>query len=237
MKFFILGDSWGRGEWQIVNSTNMEVVPNTGLDYYLQQMGHIVHNVSAGSACNFGQLRHTYWQLQENSNYDYIIWFHTEPVRDIVEHVINDHIDGPKQYPNFQNIKDFYEATKYINDCNYKFAQETIYKEFKIPWIVIGGVGRLEDSIDDFEFAKYKIYSWPEELLNLDYKLPSNQMHWHRWEEVFSIFKYNKQQVLEELSAVANYQKLAKISPLFPDHMHVVRTEYEKLAHRILKLI
>jgi hypothetical protein len=236
MKFFILGDSFGLGEWE-VNSGIMELVPNTGLDFYLKQLGHSTTNASAGSASNFGQLRNAYWRLKEDSDYDYIIWFHTEPIRDVVTVVIDDPIDGVKQYPDFKNIKDYHKAMSYINNQNYIYAHEQIYKEFKIPWIVIGGVGRLDDTIDTFDFAKYKIYSWAEELLRINYRLPSNQMHWHRWEEVFSTFKYNKHQVLEELSAVTNYQKLTKISPLFPDHMHVIRTEYEKLAHRILKLI
>jgi hypothetical protein len=237
MKFLIIGDSYGIGEWKIVGSKLMEIVPNTGLDYYLSNFGHTIDNFSAGSACNFGQIRNAYWKLKENNEYDYIIWFHTEPCRDIVEHIIDNPQEGIIQYSNFKKIKDYYDAMKYINVCNYKFVQEKIYEEFKIPWIVIGGVGRLEDSIDNYTFAQYKIYSWPEELLSINYKLPRNQMLWHRWKEVFEYFKYNKQQVLDELSLVDNFQKLLQQSRLFPDDGHVIRTEYEKLASRIIDII
>ena len=64
MKFFILGDSWGVGEWD--KSTGIfESVPNSGLDYYLTQAGHTVMNIAQGSAGNFGQLRHAYWTLDQ----------------------------------------------------------------------------------------------------------------------------------------------------------------------------
>jgi hypothetical protein len=236
MKFFILGDSWGLGEYN-KNPKGLDLIPNTGIDYYLKNLGHWIVNKSAGGSGNFGQLRNAYWKLKESSDYDYIIWFHTEPIRDIVEIIIDDTIDGPKQYPEFKTIKDLNLAFKYVNDCNYNFAQNKIYAEFKIPWIVVGGVGRLEDSITNFSFAQHKIYSWPEEILGLNYKLPRNQMHWHRCGEMFVRFVYDKQQVVDELDAVKNYQKLFQRSQLFPDDMHVTRIEYEKLANRILKML
>ena len=89
MKFFILGDSWGVGEWT-KKSGRFESIPNTGLDYHFTQLGHTVTNISAGSAGNFGQLRHAYWTLKENANYDYIIWFHTESMRDTILTKVND---------------------------------------------------------------------------------------------------------------------------------------------------
>ena len=158
-------------------------------------------------------------------------------MRDIVEHVIDDLIGGAIQYPEFSTIKDFDQAMQYINTRNYQFAQDVIYQEFQIPFIVIGGVGRVEDSIDQFEFARYKIYSWTEELLNLEYRPPRNQMRWHRWHEVFSTFSYDRAQALAELDAVNNVQQLLNNSPLFPDNNHVIRTEYEKLAHRLLEMV
>ena len=237
MKFFILGDSYGVGEYYFKNRIARSI-PDTGLDYYLTQLGHSCTNVSVGASCNFGQIRNAYWHLKENSEYDYIIWFHTEPVRDIVEHIIDDPVDGPKQYPKFKNIKDFNRALQYVNDCNYKFAQEKIYKEFNIPWVVIGGLGRLEDSINNYTFAHHKIYSWVEELLNLNFSLPRNLLvTWHRSFEVFDHFEYDKQQVLDELRNVEKYENLLKESPLFPDNSHVIRTEYKKLADRILKML
>jgi hypothetical protein len=82
-----------------------------------------------------------------------------------------------------------------------------------------------------------RIYSWPEELLNLDYKLPKNFLLWDRWHDVFDNFNYDRNQILTELSEVENYQQLLKESPLFPDNSHVIRSEYKKLVHRILKML
>jgi hypothetical protein len=237
MKFFILGDSWGLGEYRRVDG-KLELVPDTGLEFYLTQLGHSVTNISAGSASNFGQLRDAYWRLRDATDYDYIIWFHTEPIRDIVETVIDDPVDGPIQYSDFHNIKNYADALTYINERNYAYAQDTIYNKFKIPFIVVGGVGRLEQSINKFSFAKYTIHSWMQELLNLNYELPRNQMIWNRWHEVFDTFNYSdRQYVVEELESAEHYQGLLKQNPLFPDDMHVIGSEYEKLAVRLLEMI
>jgi len=239
MKFLIIGDSYGQGEYRRKKSDGyLELVPDTGLDFYLTKLGHTVTNISANSASNFGQLRHAYWCLRAMADYDYMVWFHTEPIRDIVEIVIDDPVDGPMQYPDFQTIKIYADAITYINECNYAYAQDTIYNEFKIPFVVIGGVGRLEQSIDRFNFAKYTIHSWVQELLNLDYQLPKNMMLWHRWHEVFDTFNYSDQQhVIEELESAEHFQDLLKQNSLFPDDMHVVGLEYEKLAVRLLEMI
>jgi hypothetical protein len=152
--------------------------------------------------------------------------------------VIDDPIDGPIQYPNFKNIKNYSDALTYINESNYAYAQNIIYDEFKIPFIVIGGVGRVEESIDKFSFAKYKIYSWPQELLNLDYQLSRNQLIWSRWSEVFDTFNYeDKQHIVEELEAAKHFQDLLKQTTLSPDGMHVVRFEYQKLTLRLLEMV
>jgi len=237
MKFFILGDSWGCGEYSKL-SKNLLPIPNTGVDYYLRNLGHTVTNEARGGSSNFGQLRHAYWTLKENSDYDYIIWFHTEPLRDIVNTVIDDAVDGPIQYPNFKNIKEYDQALTYINDRNYQYAQDTIYTEFGIPFIVIGGPGRLEDCIDNYTFARHKIYSWIEKLLNLDYRLPRNQMDWHRCPEVFSTFNYkNRLPILQELQEVDDLQKLLIKSPLFPDNSHPSRDCSKKLAQQLIEMI
>ena len=100
------------------------------------------------------------------------------------------------------------------------------------------GVGRLEDSIDNFTFAKYKIYSWIEELLNINYKLPKNLNGWQRSKEVIDYFDlFDKQSVLDEITQAENYQRLLNLSSLFPDSVHPCREEYETLAYRILNML
>lgn len=233
MKFLIIGDSWGIGEYKIENRI-MEVVPDTGLEYYLTQSNHTVTNLSAGSACNFGQLRNARTHLDDVCNdYDYIVWFHTEPVRDVPDTIIDDEIDGPKQFPEFGSIKDFDQAMEYISYQNYKFAQ-SIFDQHRVPFVAIGGVGRLSKSIDDFSFAKIKIYSWAQELLGCNFELPVNFFGRVRLKETFEKFEFDRQAVVQHLESTKRYQRECVRSKLFPDDNHVHRDEYKKLANRIL---
>lgn len=233
MKFLIIGDSWGIGEYKIENHI-MEAVPDTGLDYYLTQLNHTVVNLSAGSACNFGQLRNAGMHLTDVCNdYDYIVWFHTEAVRDVPDTIIDDDLDGPKQFPEFSSIKDFDQAMEYISYQNYKFAQ-SIFDQHSIPFIAVGGIGRLSKSIDNFSFAKMKIYSWAQELLKCNFELPVNFFNRARLEEVFEKFNFDQESVTQHLTLADRYRSECMRSKLFPDNVHVHRDEYKKLAHRIL---
>jgi hypothetical protein len=231
MKLIIIGDSYGVGEYQILHH-KMEPIANTGLDFYLKNIGHTVDNLSAGSASNFGQIRNLKTHLTEkNSNYDYVIWFHTEPIRDIVETIKDDPVDGPKQYPNFFDFDDFDQACEYVNEQNYSFVQR-IFDTFTIPFITIGGVGRIDACIEKFNFSKLVITSWIEDALNIK-NLPRNFLGWHRWEEALNIKNFDKQTLFAHISATQKYQQLLKESTLFPDDNHMVRTEYQKLSLKI----
>jgi len=238
MKFLIIGDSWGVGEWRLTNDTRGCVsIPNTGLDFYLKKFGHTVNNLSYGGEGNFGQLRYACHKLMtENSDYDYIIWFHTEPVRDIVQFVLNQVEAGQQQYPNIQG-KSFVDAMQYVNLCNYQYAQREIFERFDIPFIVIGGVGKLDHTIDNFAFAQIKIYSWLKELLALD-SVPHNFLKYDGVDAVYDYLKPNGiEQVLTEIERGEALQDLTKDHVNFPDGMHPRRTEFEKLANRILNML
>ena len=239
MKFFILGDSWGVGEYCLVNK-QYESIPDTGLDYYLKQHGHSVTNISAGSAGNFGQLRNAYWTLKNNSNYDYIIWFHTESMRDIQEIIINDPEESAIQFPKF-NFQNFNSGLDYIDNQNYKYAQ-AIADEYQIPFIVIGGHSPVNPIINNFSFAKYTIFSWLAELLELTIVPPKNTFN--SWEKIVKILEHYKLDQkkfiidhLEELEKLKKIQDLAIQSPLFPDNTHPSTQCYNELANRIIKII
>lgn len=232
MKFFIIGDSWGQGEYR-----NCRLVPDTGLEHHLVQMGHQVTNVSAGSACNFGQLRHAYWTLREHSDYDYIVWFHTEGVRDIDQIILRDPVDAPQQFPDFELTYDYLAALEYLAEQNYRYAQ-MIYTEFKIPFIVIGGQGPVADSIKQFDFYSYLIPSWPHELTALE-SAPSLCMfvNWPQLEAIIAHFDLNLKQFIvsnmDQFDLVENTRRCLDASELFPDGMHPSRDCYYKLAQTI----
>jgi hypothetical protein len=241
MNFFILGDSWGVGEWSVSKNGRYTSVPDTGLDFYLSKMGHNVRNISAGSAGNFGQLRHAYWTLKESSNYDYIIWFHTESMRDIQEIIIDDPIDASIQFPNFEMSLDFNKSLHYMNIQNYKYAQ-AITDEYNIPFIAIGGQSPLDPVINNYSFARYKISSWLTELLNLEFDSPANTFFsWDKIKKILDHYKINEKDFV-----IANYDdlcqsdiiiELAKKSNLFPDNCHPSRLAFEALSYRIQNLI
>jgi hypothetical protein len=239
MKFFILGDSWGVGEWT-KKSGLFEPIPDTGVDYYLTQLGHTVTNISAGSAGNFGQLRHAYWTLKEKSDYDYIIWFHTESMRDIEEIVINDPSEGARYFPNF-DISDWNSCLNYLDLENYNCAQ-TIWNEFHIPFIVIGGQSPINPVICQFTFARYTITSWLAELLNLDFIPPKNTFFsWIKIKRILDHYKINERQFIKDninsLDQADIVEKIANDSELFPDNSHPSSACFEQLAQRILTMV
>jgi hypothetical protein len=242
MKFFILGDSWGVGEWECQTRIHEHTpVPNTGLDFYLRSLGHTVTNVASGSAGNYGQLRHSYWTLKENHDYDYIVWFYTETMRDIIEHIINDPVEGQQQFPNFSISSNLKETLHYMNRENYRYAQ-TMYNEYKIPWIVVGGQSTVDPIIEEFNFAKYIIPSWLQELLALESMPPANTfLSWHKIERILDHFKIDKKQFImknsDDLDQLEKIQDLAVASTNFPDNGHPSRQCFEKLAHRLIEMV
>ena len=239
MKFFILGDSWGVGEWT-KKSGMFESIPNTGLDYHFTQFGHTVTNISAGSAGNFGQLRHAYWTLKENSNYDYIIWFHTESMRDIEEILINDPDEGQRYFPDF-DISNFEIGLNYLDFENYKYAQ-TIADEYNIPFIVIGGQCPVNPIINQFSFAQHIIHSWLAELLELNFIPPKNTFFsWDKIKRILDHYGVDEKKFIvnniEQLDKAKIIEDLASASPLFPDNAHPSSECFRQLAQRIIEMI
>jgi hypothetical protein len=239
MKFFILGDSWGVGEWIKKNGV-FESVPNTGLDYYLSQLGHTVTNISAGSAGNFGQLRHAYWTLKEKSDYDYIIWFHTESMRDIEEILIKDPAEGQRYFPDF-DISNFESGLDYIDFENYKYAQ-TIADEYNIPFIVIGGQYQVNPVIDQFSFAQHVIPSWLAELLELKFTPPKKYLlPWDKIKRILDHYNVDEKKfIVENIDQLDRGKEILKLfykSPLFPDNGHPSSECFRQLAQRILAMI
>ena len=237
MKFFILGDSWGVGEWVLTTTSQLEPVPNTGLDYHLTHLGHAVTNISAGSAGNFGQLRHAYWTLKENADYDYIIWFHTESMRDIEEFLIKDPAEAKIQFPEFKMSLNFNSALRYMNQQNYQYAQ-TMYDEYQIPFIVVNGQSPLDPIIVNYSFVKHTI-PWLTELLNLNFDPPANNFFsWKKIQRILTHFDVDEKQFIvnniEDLDKSKIIIDLAKKSNNFPDNGHPSSDCFKQLAESVL---
>jgi hypothetical protein len=211
-------------------------VANTGLDHHLQQHGHTVTNISAGSAGNFGQLRHAYWTLKECADYDFIVWFHTESLRDIIEICMQDPEEAKTQFPLFTIDVDFNRALDYIDEQNYAYAQQ-IYQEFGIPFIVVDGQSPFNRRLGKDHFVKHHI-KWLEQLLELNSDAPRYSFGaWQKIQQILEHYSINEREFviknLEDLDRSELVIKLGKQSDLFPDNGHPSSDCFRELADQI----
>ena len=256
MKFLIIGDSWGCGEFEWFPSRDSKVkdlrpITDTGPDYYFKNLGHQAVNLSKSGDCNFsGILRSAMAYLNTNqqnnttNDFDYIIWFHTEPIRDVISFILNNgqgHLSTERQFdidkffPDFQQYK-FYDGMQYITEQSYKFAQE-IFNRHRIPFIVVGGVGYIDPTIEQFNFAQFTIRSWLSELLdNTD--VPQNICRHPDMERAYTYYKTcDVENFLKEIDRTDNLIAMLLGHPKFPDDLHPNRDEVERLVYRILEMI
>lgn len=225
-KFLICGDSWGVGAYQYIGNppTGITPVANSGLDYFLTQHGCEVTNIAKGADSNFLQLVALDIKLKENSNYDAIVWIQTETNRDL--------IDSSEQYPNF-DIDNFKKSMSYVKETNYQFIQ-SIYDKFKIPFIVVGGLSAIDDSISKYTFAKVIIPSWLNDITEGKFVLAEN-MHQDIILKVLTAFPpSNKKFIVEELDRMKAVEDSLETHPNFSNGVHPNAQQFEKLAVRIL---
>jgi hypothetical protein len=77
-RILIAGDSWGCGEWAVFGRK----VAHLGLELYFNEYGCPVTNVSVGGYSNIESINSIKNKLIDNT-YDAIIWFQTDPIRDL----------------------------------------------------------------------------------------------------------------------------------------------------------
>ena len=237
MKFCVIGDSWGL--------TSPTIPGYQGLDLILQKRGHEVVNVSQSGASNFGQLLVLDFQVlqQGQTDFDYIIWLHTEPVRDFTEFISlhygveSDDNLGRQQFPEL-TFRHFYKDLEYLNDRNYAYAQQ-LYETYHIPFLVIGGAGKLNESIKNFGFVHWSQISWFQQILNLNDSLsiPKNCYHHHVLRMCDGRY-YNRAEFLEEIELLDQLEKAMLEDPTkFPDGGHVAEHLYVPMLDQLLKSI
>jgi hypothetical protein len=225
-KFLICGDSWGVGAYKYIGDppTSITYIPDTGLDYFLTQHRCQVTNISKSADSNFLQLTALESKLAESNDYDYIIWMQTEPNRDL--------INSKYKYPNF-DINNFKQSMEYVKDINYQYAQ-VIYNRFKIPFIVVGGLSVVGNSIGIYSFAKLVITSWLSDITEGKYDLAEN-MHQDIILKVLTEFTpKDKKFILEELDKMKAIEDTLETHPNFSNGVHPNAEQYKKLAVRIL---
>jgi len=247
MKIICVGDSWGCGEWtkdffddNPTNAPNLiwqpqlqkyalsSIIPDTSCSYYLTQMGHEVDNYSIGGDSNLNQLEILEDKLSENSNYDYIIWFFTEPVRDFLignlPQFDSKLLDSKLGYDSL--VEDWFKVI-------YGRAQ-SIYEKYNIKFIVIGGCEKLHDCINNYDFVEFKLDDWTNEMI-----YENKLFHPHnfaQFDKLVAAYEHviNPAWATEELAICLKYVQTMFSHPSFPDWGHPDRHCHEHLAKWIV---
>lgn len=93
-KVLIVGDSWGCGEITNVDHNSRPIIRHSGVEQYLKDDGHKVVNLSRFGGSNAD----AYHFLQKyHKNYDTIIYWHTDPFRDLCWHHHETWWDDPEE--------------------------------------------------------------------------------------------------------------------------------------------
>lgn len=230
-RFLICGDSWGVGAWRY-EGKGIYAIPNTGIDYYLRQQGHHVDVIAQGQASNFVQLKALSAQLEISNDYDYIVWFQTEPNRDIIDTVMGDALESAIQYPEF-DIRDYAKCMSYIKDRNYQYAQY-VYDRFKVPFVVVGGLSSIDSCINNYTFASNVIPSWLNDITDEQYDLAEN-MHQDIMLKVLTHYTtVNKTYMVEELDKMKMIEESLESHPNFSNGVHPNAEQYAILTSRLL---
>jgi hypothetical protein len=216
MHFQITGDSWSQGEWN-GDPTDYKIV-HQGIQQYLIDSGHTVINVGQGGFNNIESL-----DAVQNCNFDHLIFFYTDPLRQASELEIQ--LDLP-----------FTIIENHRNYVHNRLVQIKSARHCKIT--VIGGCAKYLGSYQHLDYVVPSI----TELLVLNYK-DSEYMTSREWETYF--FKHQKKYSVEQKKqwltvmsqAGIKYETWNNNKNLFwPDGLHVNRHGAKLLYDHLLKL-
>lgn len=259
-KFLIIGDSWGIGEWkkEFVNGGKPEpvtrynrswewskswrnddewclvtILPGTDIGSHLIKAGHNVYNLSQGGDANIRQLLSCREELEKNSKYDFIIWFHTEPIRDYLLKLFKipkNLLPKLKEYNGYDELIDYW-----FNETYQQY--EELYQEYKIPFIAVGGMTPLHPCINDFDFAKHKIVNWSKEyIFENSPEHPYNGGQFERF-GLKHVDDMNLDRISDEIKKVKAWTGYCADHKHFPDWGHPDNECHQKLAEIILNII
>jgi len=253
MRYLIIGDSWGCGEWgkDFIRADSPPtpawqptmnpgeycysfIVPDTDAGTYLRRSGNEVTNISIGGDSNINQLKLLADHLRKDSTYDAIIWFHTEPMRDwqnrnyeLGDSFYREQLSHPTGYDRI--VDTWYFIT-------YSMAED-IYEQYRIPFMVIGGMTPLPDQIHKHSFVHCYIKDWANErILDMYCEHPHNAGQFRHFAEAYmDVMDLNR--ALAEAEASTRWIQTCCVHPSFPDWGHPDRRCHEELAKVIDSII
>jgi len=134
-RILIGGDSWGCGEWHW-DESKWPILSHLGLEQYLVDDGFSVVNCSKGGSSNKDAVERIGRKLSSDT-YDYVIWFQTDPLRDLEP--------LPKSTNIFVNDQRLLDSYNEMLNSNYKMLNQLGNKV-----ICIGGCSKLDPDIHNY---------------------------------------------------------------------------------------
>ena len=128
MKICITGDSWGCGEWDKINGKYQ--TSHLGTEFFLKEKypNFEIINVSKGGSCNKEAIN----RLSEIDNVDCVIFFQTDPLRELEPYKSN------KTYLDWKSYDDICSTQKNLAKDAYKKLDT-----YGVPVLMIGGCSKV----------------------------------------------------------------------------------------------
>jgi len=136
MKTILIGgDSWGCGEWTWFSKRNYGV-SHKGLEQYLVDDGFSVVNSAQGGSSNSKSISRVAQQL-DHGNYDHIVWFQSDPLRDL-------------KYTTFNSLFNSYQQ---VLDCHKELLNSSYEQLNQLgnKVICVGGCSKLDPDIRNYD--------------------------------------------------------------------------------------
>jgi hypothetical protein len=137
-KILIGGDSWGCGEW--AETATGYGIRHRGLEQYLIDDNVYVVNVARGGQSNSSSIEQVINQLdlQGSDFFDTIIWFQTDPIRDL------------SPYSNFSTtFVDYFALMNKSNELLHNSYQQL--NQLGVNIVCIGGCSKLLPEITEYK--------------------------------------------------------------------------------------
>ena len=254
-KVTIIGDSNGCGEWNLnwdkfiekygkysreLFSGKDEYVIETpfGIDTYLNEIGYSCFNISFGNNTNIRSIIDLQQSLllrlpRKNARFlnpDYIIWFLTEPLRDV--RCLNYNLYEDDNYLNkvknlIENSRSLYELNKELLSYSFEEAEKT-YQITKIPFIIVEGLTETFDLEKKYNFCSFVIKNWIGNIAGSKPPIISSN-------ECLDNVVDKLSNIIDD-DVIENYKKwieLMKDENDFIDYFHPKREKHKQLSSEI----
>ena len=225
----IIGCSWGCGEWsrraQGRGHARRQTLLHGGTGQYLSELGHRVVNLSHPGDCNHSQVERL--RPQHVRHVDHIIWFMTDPMRDLCPRGDNS-VEGLME----RSLAGYLAQRE-------RLLRTQVDRMRHLPVIVVGGVCAVPlwvtQECPRWRVACRDLRGWllpdrePIETLGRTWRFPDCELdlleHWERDEHVSQL---HEDRAREELTSLEHHY-------FWPDGGHPNRRAHERLTQELIR--